>query len=83
MEERSDIEEILAKAKSEERPRGKLKIFFGAAAGVGKTYKMLESARIQKKEGADVVFWKEWKYSRQRSLNIKMWTFANSISTRH
>jgi two-component system sensor histidine kinase KdpD len=55
MEERSDIEEILAKAKSEERPRGKLKIFFGAAAGVGKTYKMLESARIQKKEGADVV----------------------------
>ena len=55
VEERSDIEQILAKAKTEESNRGKLKIFFGAAAGVGKTYAMLESARIQKKEGVDVV----------------------------
>ena len=54
-EDQSDIEKILAKAKSEEPNRGKLKIFFGAAAGVGKTYTMLETARVQKKEGVDVV----------------------------
>jgi len=33
------------KAKEEEEKRGKLKIFLGYAAGVGKTYAMLESAR--------------------------------------
>jgi two-component system, OmpR family, sensor histidine kinase KdpD len=35
--------------------RGKLKIFFGMAAGVGKTYAMLEYAHRLKKEGVDVV----------------------------
>ncbi|HZF33706.1 MAG TPA: sensor histidine kinase KdpD [Candidatus Angelobacter sp.] len=35
--------------------RGKLKIFLGAAPGVGKTYEMLQSARRRKAEGADVV----------------------------
>lgn len=35
--------------------RGKLKIFFGYAAGVGKTYAMLESARVAKSAGVDVV----------------------------
>ena len=35
--------------------RGKLKIFFGAAPGVGKTYAMLESARARRAEGVDVV----------------------------
>ncbi len=37
------------------RPRGKLKMFFGAAAGVGKTYAMLEAAREQQADGVDVV----------------------------
>lgn len=55
MEKRADIEQILARAKAEETRRGKLKIFFGAMAGVGKTYTMLEAARIRKKEGLDVV----------------------------
>ena len=36
-------------------PVGKLKIFFGYAAGVGKTYAMLEAAHQAKKEGTDVV----------------------------
>jgi two-component system sensor histidine kinase KdpD len=36
-------------------PRGKLKIFMGYAAGVGKTFKMLEEAHEQKKAGVDVV----------------------------
>jgi two-component system sensor histidine kinase KdpD len=35
--------------------RGRLKIFFGANAGVGKTFAMLEAARRRKAEGADVV----------------------------
>lgn len=35
--------------------RGKLTIFFGATAGVGKTYAMLQSARMRKAEGVDVV----------------------------
>ena len=34
---------------------GKLKIFFGYAAGVGKTYAMLKAAHAEKKRGADVV----------------------------
>lgn len=48
---------LLQKIKSEENKlnRGQLKIFFGYAAGVGKTYSMLESAQNQKKVGVDVV----------------------------
>jgi len=53
--ERPDPDAILAKVKAEESIRGKLKIFFGAVAGVGKTYSMLEAARLRKKEGIDVV----------------------------
>ncbi len=37
------------------RSRGRLKIFFGAAAGVGKTYAMLLDARQRKAEGEEVV----------------------------
>ncbi len=35
--------------------RGKLTVFFGAAPGVGKTYAMLESARLEREQGRDVV----------------------------
>ena len=38
-----------------ERPGGRLKIFFGYAAGVGKTYAMLEAAHRAKEAGVDVV----------------------------
>ena len=34
---------------------GKLKVFLGAAPGVGKTYAMLSAGRAQKAEGVDVV----------------------------
>jgi two-component system, OmpR family, sensor histidine kinase KdpD len=37
------------------RPRGRLKVFLGAAAGVGKTYAMLGEARDLKAAGVDVV----------------------------
>jgi two-component system sensor histidine kinase KdpD len=37
------------------RARGRLKIFFGYAAGVGKTFAMLEAARQRQAQGVDVV----------------------------
>jgi two-component system, OmpR family, sensor histidine kinase KdpD len=40
---------------SEPRPRGRLKVFLGYAAGVGKTYQMLSEARALKARGVDVV----------------------------
>src|SRR5215467_11762988 len=40
---------------AEREGRGKLKIFLGAAPGVGKTYEMLAAARRRKAEGIDVV----------------------------
>ena len=52
--ERPNPDELLEKVKAEEKQRGRLKIFFGAVAGVGKTYSMLEAARLRKKEGVDV-----------------------------
>jgi len=39
----------------DELPRGKLKIFMGYAAGVGKTYKMLEEAHELQSSGVDIV----------------------------
>ncbi|MEO5376738.1 MAG: DUF4118 domain-containing protein [Magnetococcus sp. DMHC-6] len=42
-------------AKSMRQRRGKLKIFFGAYPGVGKTYAMLTSARVSQSQGRDVV----------------------------
>ena len=51
--QRSSPDALLALAKKE--GRGKLKIFVGAAPGVGKTYEMLTAARAKKDEGVDVV----------------------------
>jgi two-component system sensor histidine kinase KdpD len=45
----------LAQAEEATAELGKLKIFLGYAAGVGKTYAMLEAARQRKKDGRDVV----------------------------
>ncbi len=57
VERRPDPDALLERVKEEEarRARGKLKVFFGAAAGVGKTYAMLEAAREQRAQGVDVV----------------------------
>ncbi|MGE0754953.1 MAG: DUF4118 domain-containing protein, partial [Alphaproteobacteria bacterium] len=41
--------------KEQKKSRGKLKIFFGACAGVGKTYAMLSAGRQAQEEGVDVV----------------------------
>ncbi len=45
----------LANAEEVASGRGKLKIFLGYAAGVGKTYAMLEAARQRMNEGRDIV----------------------------
>ncbi|HSB02096.1 MAG TPA: DUF4118 domain-containing protein, partial [Anaerolineales bacterium] len=55
MELRPDPDELLKHAQSEDAERGKLKIFLGYAAGVGKTYAMLEAAHQRKEQGWDVV----------------------------
>ena len=52
-ETRPSPEALLAAAKQE--GRGRLKIFLGAAPGVGKTYEMLQQGRQRRLEGADVV----------------------------
>jgi two-component system sensor histidine kinase KdpD len=55
MNKRPDPDKLLEQIQAESSKRGRLKIFFGAVAGVGKTYAMLEEARLRKKEGVDVV----------------------------
>jgi len=53
---RPDPDELLARLQGEElqRARGRLKIFLGYVAGVGKTYAMLEAAHQRRQEGVDV-----------------------------
>ncbi|MCX6332879.1 MAG: sensor histidine kinase KdpD, partial [Bacteroidia bacterium] len=54
---RPDPDELLALLKIEEEKskRGRLKIFFGMCAGVGKTYTMLQTAQAEKLKGNDIV----------------------------
>src|ERR1700709_1669645 len=54
-EHRPSPEALLEAARREDSRAGKLKIFVGAAPGVGKTYEMLQSAHARLKAGADVV----------------------------
>lgn len=53
---RPNPDEVLDRVKrsGETQRRGRLKIFFGASPGVGKTFAMLKAARSQKKAGVDV-----------------------------
>lgn len=63
MTDRNDIdhrpspESLLSRIETEEKKaqRGRLKIFFGSCAGVGKTYAMLSAARDLYKQGQDIV----------------------------
>ncbi len=61
-DDRPTPEQMLARVKAEEssdaagqKKRGRLKVFFGYSAGVGKTYSMLLDARAEKASGVDVV----------------------------
>lgn len=59
VEQRPDPDMLLANLRNQEEEtlnkKGKLKIFFGYSAGVGKTYTMLEEAQVQYKRGTDVL----------------------------
>ena len=56
-ESRHNPDQLLKEIQADEenRNKGHLKIFFGYAAGVGKTYAMLEAAHMEKQQGIDVV----------------------------
>ena len=56
-EQRPDPDQLLAliRQEDEQAKRGRLKIFFGASAGVGKTYAMLSAAHTAKLQGIDVL----------------------------
>jgi len=60
---KEELEQLLDK-------QGKLKIFLGAAPGVGKTYAMLESAIEQRKAGVDVVVGLVETHGRQETENL-------------
>ena len=54
-EQRPSPDALLEAALREHNQAGRLKIFVGAAPGVGKTYEMLQSAHAKRKAGVDVV----------------------------
>jgi two-component system sensor histidine kinase KdpD len=54
-QQRPSPEALLEAARREDSRAGRLKIFVGAAPGVGKTFEMLQSAHAKKNAGADVV----------------------------
>lgn len=57
VDERPDPELLLARIREVEGKarRGRLKIFFGACAGVGKTFAMLSAAHQQKRQGSEIL----------------------------
>ncbi|MBR1222763.1 sensor histidine kinase KdpD [Bradyrhizobium sp. U87765 SZCCT0131] len=54
-DQRPSPDALLEAARREDQHRGRLKIFLGAAPGVGKTYEMLQSAHARIRAGTDVV----------------------------
>src|SRR5579862_927899 len=56
-ETRPDPDQLLKRVEAEQarERRGRLRIFFGASAGIGKTYAMLEAARSVRASGTDVL----------------------------
>jgi two-component system sensor histidine kinase KdpD len=53
-DKRPSPDALLNAARKDERRQGRLKLFVGAAPGVGKTYEMLQEARARQKDGVDV-----------------------------
>ncbi len=71
-ENRPNPDQLLAKIQAEETSshRGKLKIFLGYVAGVGKTYAMLEAAHQRREEGIDVVIGYVETHGRKETDNL-------------
>ena len=72
MEKRKNPNEILKEIQQEERIRkeGTLKIFFGYAAGVGKTYAMLEAAHEMQDKGVDVAIGYVEPHERKATISL-------------
>ena len=70
--ERPNPDVLLARVEREEQQskRGRLKIFFGAAAGVGKTYAMLQAAHDKRLKGMDVVVGLVETHNRQETITV-------------
>lgn len=70
--ERPDPDALLDKIQRDEekRHRGRLKVFFGASAGVGKTFAMLQAARRRVEEGVDVVIGLVETHGRKETLAL-------------
>lgn len=71
-ENRKNPDQLLKAIHASEKKenRGQLKIFFGYAAGVGKTYAMLKAAHIAKKNGIDVVAGYIEPHARPKTANL-------------
>lgn len=71
-EKRQNPDELLQRLQADEAKarRGKLKIFFGYAAGVGKTFAMLESAHRDHKAGIDIVIGYVEPHGRQETESL-------------
>ncbi len=67
---RPDPDLLLKSISIDKRGRGKLKIFLGYAAGVGKTYAMLDEAQEQRKNGLDVVVGYVEPHTRPETLQL-------------
>lgn len=72
-DKRPNPEKLLKRVMEEERhvQRGKLKIYLGAAPGVGKTHEMLEDALQERKKGLDVVIGIVESHGRKEIENLR------------
>jgi two-component system sensor histidine kinase KdpD len=72
MERRPNPEELLKSVQEEERlaQRGKLKVYLGAAPGVGKTYMMLQDALAKRAQGLDVIVGVVESHGRQEIISL-------------
>lgn len=89
IDNRPDPDELLALIKLEEEKskRGKLKIFFGMCAGVGKTYSMLKTAQAEKSKGCDIIIGYIETHNRKETAELvsgfelirrKSWQYRNT-----
>lgn len=69
---RPDPDALLAAIRKEQerQQRGRLKVFFGMAAGVGKTYAMLKAARKALEQGVDIVIGYVETHGRQETASL-------------
>lgn len=70
--QRPDPDDLLRKIQQEESeaPRGHLKVFFGACAGVGKTFAMLQHARQKVQDGVHVIIGIAETHGRQETAKL-------------